>query len=78
MAGYTTQAHFLIVSFTTEWRAFPMTTWGATAKGPTTVRAEELGYVSAFTASHHVQPDGGARRVGARDRRHAGLPVFDQ
>jgi acyl dehydratase len=33
-----------LASFTTEWRAFPMTTWGATAKGPTTVRAEELGY----------------------------------
>ena len=31
-------------SFTTEWRAYPMTVWGATAKGPTTVRAEELGY----------------------------------
>ena len=27
-----------LASFTTEWRAFPMTTWGATAKGPTTVR----------------------------------------
>ena len=26
-----------LASFTTEWRAFPMTTWGATAKGPTTV-----------------------------------------
>jgi acyl dehydratase len=33
-----------LASFTTEWRAFPMTTWGATAKGPTTVRADELGY----------------------------------
>lgn len=33
-----------LASFTTEWRAFPMTVWGATAKGPTTVRAEELGY----------------------------------
>lgn len=33
-----------LASFTTEWRAFPMTTWGATAKGPTTVRAEALGY----------------------------------
>ncbi|MGH9301395.1 MAG: FAS1-like dehydratase domain-containing protein, partial [Acidimicrobiales bacterium] len=30
--------------FTTEWRAYPMTTWGAMRKGPTTVRAEELGY----------------------------------
>ena len=33
-----------LASFTTEWRAFPMTTWGATLKGPTTVRGEELGY----------------------------------
>ena len=29
-----------LASFTTEWRAYPMTVWGATAKGPTTVRAE--------------------------------------
>jgi acyl dehydratase len=33
-----------LASFTTEWRAYPMTTWGATLKGPTTVRAEALGY----------------------------------
>ena len=33
-----------LASFTTEWRAYPMTTWGAMAKGPTTVRAEALGY----------------------------------
>jgi acyl dehydratase len=33
-----------LASFTTEWRAYPMTTWGATAKGPTNVRAEALGY----------------------------------
>ncbi|HEX6165235.1 MAG TPA: hypothetical protein VFZ30_00500, partial [Acidimicrobiales bacterium] len=33
-----------LASLTTEWRAYPMTTWGATARGPTTVRAEELGY----------------------------------
>lgn len=33
-----------LASFTTEWRAYPMTVWGATAKGPTTVRAEALGY----------------------------------
>ena len=33
-----------LASFATEWRAYPMTTWGATAKGPTTVRAEALGY----------------------------------
>ena len=35
-----------LASFATEWRAYPMTTWGATAKGPTTVRAEELGYTT--------------------------------
>lgn len=33
-----------LASFATEWRAYPMTTWGATRKGPTTVRAEALGY----------------------------------
>lgn len=33
-----------LASFATEWRAYPMTVWGATAVGPTTVRAEELGY----------------------------------
>ena len=33
-----------LASFATEWRAYPMTIWGATAKGPTTVRAEALGY----------------------------------
>lgn len=33
-----------LASFATEWRAYPMTTWGATSKGPSTVRAEELGY----------------------------------
>jgi len=33
-----------LASFTTEWRAFPMTTWGATELGPTAVSAEELGY----------------------------------
>ncbi len=33
-----------LASFATEWRAYPMTIWGATAKGPTTVSAEELGY----------------------------------
>jgi acyl dehydratase len=33
-----------LASFATEWRAYPMNIWGATAKGPTTVRAEELGY----------------------------------
>jgi len=33
-----------LASFATEWRAYPMTTWGATRKGPTSVRAEELGY----------------------------------
>jgi acyl dehydratase len=43
LAGNVLGPHSL-ASFTTEWRAFPMTVWGATAKGPTTVRAEELGY----------------------------------
>jgi acyl dehydratase len=33
-----------LASFTTEWRAFPMTTWGAMAKGPTSVRGIDLGY----------------------------------
>ena len=33
-----------LASFTTEWRAYPMTTWGAMAKGPTSVRGEDLGY----------------------------------
>jgi hypothetical protein len=28
----------------TQWRAYPMTTWGATRKGPTSLSAEELGY----------------------------------
>lgn len=43
LAGNVLGPHSL-ASFATEWRAFPMTVWGATAKGPTTVRAEELGY----------------------------------
>jgi acyl dehydratase len=33
-----------LASLTTEWRAFPMTVWGATGKGPSTVRGEDLGY----------------------------------
>ncbi|HEX6392557.1 MAG TPA: MaoC family dehydratase N-terminal domain-containing protein [Acidimicrobiales bacterium] len=33
-----------LASFATEWRAYPMTIWGGTLKGPTTVRAEALGY----------------------------------
>ncbi|HMD46798.1 MAG TPA: MaoC family dehydratase N-terminal domain-containing protein [Acidimicrobiales bacterium] len=33
-----------LASFTTEWRAYPMTTWGAMAKGPGLGRAEDLGY----------------------------------
>jgi acyl dehydratase len=37
-----------LASFTTEWRAYPMTTWGAMAKGPTSVRGEELGYTKDF------------------------------
>ncbi len=43
LAGHVLGPHSL-ASFTTEWRAYPMTVWGATAKGPTTVRAEALGY----------------------------------
>lgn len=35
-----------LASFTTEWRAYPMTTWGATRKGPTSLSAEELGYTA--------------------------------
>jgi acyl dehydratase len=37
-----------LASFATEWRAYPMTTWGAMAKGPTSVRGEELGYTKDF------------------------------
>ena len=33
-----------LASFATEWRAYPMTAWGATRKGPSTQTAEELGY----------------------------------
>jgi len=33
-----------LASFTTEWRAFPMNTWGGMKTGPTTVSALELGY----------------------------------
>jgi acyl dehydratase len=33
-----------LASFATEWRAYPMTTWGAMRFGPTTVSAEDLGY----------------------------------
>ena len=43
LAGNVLGPHSL-ATFTTEWRAYPMTTWGATAKGPTTVRADALGY----------------------------------
>jgi hypothetical protein len=37
-----------LASFATEWRAYPMTTWGGMAKGPTSVRGEELGYTKDF------------------------------
>ncbi len=33
-----------LASFTTEWRAYPMTVWGGMKTGPTTVSALELGY----------------------------------
>ena len=35
-----------IASFTTEWRAYPMTTWGAMRYGPTSVKGEDLGYTA--------------------------------
>ena len=37
-----------LASFATEWRAYPMTTWGGMRKGPTSVRGEELGYTKDF------------------------------
>jgi acyl dehydratase len=37
-----------LASFATEWRAYPMTTWGAMRKGPTSVRGAELGYTKDF------------------------------
>jgi acyl dehydratase len=37
-----------LASFATEWRAYPMTIWGASAKGPTSVRGEDLGYTKDF------------------------------
>ena len=43
LAGNVLGPHSL-ASFTTEWRAYPMTTWGGMAKGPTTVSGEALGY----------------------------------
>ena len=33
-----------LASFTTEWRAYPMTVWGGMKTGPTTVSALDLGY----------------------------------
>jgi acyl dehydratase len=33
-----------LASFTTEWRAFPMNTWGGMKVGPTSVSALDLGY----------------------------------
>ena len=43
LAGNVLGPHSL-ATFTTEWRAYPMTIWGGTAKGPTTMRADALGY----------------------------------
>jgi hypothetical protein len=37
-----------LASLATEWRAYPMTTWGNMAKGPTSVRGEDLGYTKDF------------------------------
>ena len=43
--GHASARAHILASFTTEWRAYPMTTWGATAERPdVTVRAEALGY----------------------------------
>ncbi len=33
-----------LASFATEWRAYPMTIWGASRKGPSTQTADQLGY----------------------------------
>jgi acyl dehydratase len=52
-----------LASFTTEWRAYPMTTWGATRKGPTSLSAEELGYTKEMAglegdrATERVNPE---------------------
>ena len=45
-----------LASFATEWRAYPMTTWGAMRKGPTSVRGAELGYTKDF-AGHEGDRD---------------------
>lgn len=45
-----------LASFATEWRAYPMTVWGAMAKGPTSVRGEELGYTKEM-AGHEGDRD---------------------
>jgi hypothetical protein len=77
-----------LASFATEWRAYPMTTWGATAKGPTTVRAEELGYTKEMagfegdTRMERVNPEltdgayyGPSRgHLQPRWARHVGMP----
>ena len=57
-----------LASFTTEWRAYPMTTWGAMAKGPTTVRAEALGYTKEM-AGLRGRPPHGAGQPRAHRRR---------
>ncbi|HVY10448.1 MAG TPA: MaoC family dehydratase N-terminal domain-containing protein [Mycobacteriales bacterium] len=40
-----------LASFTTEWRAYPMTTWGAMRKGPTSVKGIDLGYTKEFAGN---------------------------
>lgn len=45
-----------LASFATEWRAYPMTTWGAMRKGPTSVRGADLGYTKDF-AGHEGDRD---------------------
>jgi acyl dehydratase len=52
-----------LASFATEWRAYPMTVWGATRKGPTDLSAEELGYTKEMAglegdrATERVNPE---------------------
>jgi hypothetical protein len=62
-----------LASFSTEWRAYPMTTWGATRKGPTTVRAEALGYtkeMSGFEGDRRMERVNPVPPPGFHRRRH--------
>ena len=40
-----------LASFATEWRAYPMTTWGAMKIGPSNKTAEELGYTKEMSGA---------------------------